>query len=201
MKTKMVSIAAGLLLAVPAVLAGCQGDGASLAPVSSETASETVVSSAVSEGEAPAAVQPEPFTAADNTFSVVLPEGFVEQNNDPSSGTTTWLHPKKGITLVATSVKQGGLQPDSFTQEAMAQTLSVTYEQAEIKEFTQEPKGDGTLFTYEAEVMQNGQAYYLIQALYADADQTVTLVLTLQKGQEEEGRTIMESLAESLNVL
>lgn len=208
MKKRLVSMAAGLLVAMPAVLTGCQGEPvASGSAVSADSAissqGQDVVSSAVSAGEEESSVvsQPEPFVAADQSFSVILPQGFVEQNTDPASGTTTWIDPKKQIILVATSVRQG-LQADALTQEAMAQTLAVTYEQVEIQTFTQKPKGTGTLFMYDAAVTQNDTKSYLIQALYADEDQTITLAMTIPTEEQlQEARTMVQAMAESLEAL
>lgn len=192
-------------MATPAVLTGCQGDSPTQS--ASGTDSSMVISSSVSvagtgsESASPAAAQPKPFTAADGTYSLVLPDGFVEQSSDAATGTTTWLHPKKKIVLVATSVKKA-LEPESLSKEAMAQTLSAAYEQAEIKAFEQSKKGDGTLFFYDADVTQNGVTRHLMQVLYTDADQTVTLVMTLDdESQQTEGREMMQAMAASLKAL
>lgn len=192
--------AAGLLMAVPVWLAGCQGGTPSaVEPPSS------VVSAPVSQGETVSSTitvsQPEPFRAADGSFSVVLPQGFVEQNSDPVSGTTTWVNTAVQAVLVATSV-QKGLEADALTQEAMTQTLSATYEQVEMNRFTQTPKKDGTLFLYDAAVTQNGNKSYLIQALYADSDQTVTLAMTISDQQKlEQAWGMMQAMADTLALI
>lgn len=204
MKKRFVCIAAGVLLAAPAMLTGCQGEPIAYGSAGSTVASqEPPVSSAASAGsEVVSAVsQPEPFVAADHSFSLVLPQGFVEQNTDPASGTTTWIDPKQQTMLVATSVRQG-LQASALTQEAMEQTLSATYEQVEMNTFTQKAKDDGTLFLYDAAVTQNGTKSYLIQALYADADQTITLAMAVPTEEQlPQARTMMQTMAESLKAL
>lgn len=209
MKKIGISAALCLLMAAPFALAGC-GTGTEPSAAGSNWVSsleETPGSTIPNSGTAPGASvvsepkQPERFTAADQSFSLLLPEGFVVQNTDAASGTTTWVHPGKSIVLTATSVSQG-LQADALTKEAITQTLSTTYEYAEVNNFEQTPKENGTLFTYDAAVTQNGQETFLIQALYARSDRTVTLAMNVsQEGQIEAGKAMMASMAESLQIL
>ena len=71
-----------------------------------------------------------------------------------------------------------------------------------MNNFEQTPKENGTLFTYDAAVTQNGQETFLIQALYARSDRTVKLAMNVsQEGQIEAGKAMMASMAESLQIL